>query len=124
MSGIVWLDSDDPCMGFPDVSSALSSPDGLLAAGGDLSPERLVLAYAQGIFPWFDEGQPILWWSPDPRAVLFPGEFHASRSLARSRRRAALSTTINRDFSAVIRSCAAPRGSETGTWITPEGWRR
>ncbi len=119
MSGIVWLNTDDPYMRFPDVSNALSSPDGLLAAGGDLSPERLLVAYAQGIFPWFDEGQPILWWAPDPRAVLFPGEFHASRSLARSQRRAAFSTTINRDFSAVIRGCAAPRSGETGTWITP-----
>ena len=119
MSGIVWLDTDDPHMGFPEVSNALSSPDGLLAAGGDLSPERLLLAYAQGIFPWFNEGQPILWWCPDPRTVLFPGEFHASRSLARSRRRARFSTTINCDFSAVIRGCAAPRGNETGTWITP-----
>ena len=117
---VVWLSPTDPPNTFPDIGSALHEPDGLLAAGGDLSPERLLHAYRTGIFPWFDEGQPILWWSPDPRCVLRPTDFRTS---SRTRRRVRSSTariTINTSFSDVIRQCAGPRRSEQGTWITAE----
>lgn len=120
MKQITWLHPDDPPTRFPPVSMALDEPPGLLAAGGDLSPERLIEAYRRGIFPWFSAGEPVLWWSPDPREVLFPGEFHVSRSLARFIRRGVLSVTENRNFPAVIAACAAARGPEAGTWITAE----
>nr|AUN36961.1 leucyl/phenylalanyl-tRNA--protein transferase [uncultured bacterium] len=103
---------------FPPVDEA---EDGLLAVGGDLSPERLLLAYRSGIFPWYSRGEPILWWSPDPRAVLFPGEFHCSRSLAKEIRRGGFSVTMDTAFPQVIQSCAkAPRKHEAGTWIVPQ----
>lgn len=105
---------------FPDPNRALREPNGLLAIGGDLSPRRLLRAYRQGIFPWFGPEDPILWWSPDPRAVLFPGGFHVSRSLRKRLRRCGLTTTLDRDFSAVIQGCAAPRGPDSGTWLVPE----
>jgi leucyl/phenylalanyl-tRNA--protein transferase len=102
---------------FPDPS--LAEPDGLLAVGGDLAPERLVAAYALGIFPWFDEDTPILWWSPDPRLVLFPAELHVPRSLARTLRRGNVRITADRAFERVIRRCAeARRPGQRGTWIT------
>lgn len=102
---------------FPDPS--LAEPDGLLAVGGDLSPERLVAAYALGIFPWFSEGTPILWWSPDPRLVLLPAELHVPRSLARTLRRGAFTFTADRAFEEVIRRCSGtPRPGQDGTWIT------
>ena len=104
---------------FPDP--ALADPDGLLAIGGDLSPERLLAAYAEGIFPWYDDRSPILWWSPDPRLVLDPGELHVSRSLARTIRRGAYRVTADRAFEAVIRRCAeTARAGQRGTWITEE----
>jgi leucyl/phenylalanyl-tRNA--protein transferase len=104
---------------FPDPS--LSEPDGLLAVGGDLTPRRLLAAYAAGIFPWFDERSPILWWSPDPRLVLDPGELHVSRSLARTLRRGRFQVTADTAFERVIRRCsAADRPGQRGTWITPE----
>ncbi len=84
---IHWLRPDDPPDSFPDVAKALRDPDGLLAIGGNLTPERIILAYRRGIFPWYDDGQPIMWWSPDPRAVIFPDEFHISRSLRRTLRK-------------------------------------
>lgn len=119
MNTIVWLsDSDEPTW-FPPVAEALTEPDGLLAAGGDLSPARLLAAYANGIFPWYTEGQPVLWWSPDPRAVLFPEELHVSRSLRRRLRSGIYHTRTDSDFAGVIRGCAAPRGSGGGTWLTP-----
>ncbi len=113
---------------FPDVRRALRHPNGLLAVGGDLSPRRLTDAYRRGIFPWFSAGDPILWWSPDPRTVLFPGHIRISRSLGKRLRRRQLGVTMDRDFAAVIRGCAAPRhdgGSAAddpanGTWILPE----
>ncbi len=105
---------------FPPVGQALEEPDGLLAVGGDLSPERLIQAYRQGIFPWFGKEQPILWWSPDPRTIIFPRKFHRSRSLERTLRRGHFKVTRNVDFGAVIRGCAAMRGLETDTWITTE----
>jgi leucyl/phenylalanyl-tRNA--protein transferase len=115
-----WIDSNDPDIGFPDVELALRDPDGLLAMGGDLSTPRLLHAYRHGIFPWFGPRQPILWWSPDPRLVLYPYELHISRSLARTLRRDRFRVTLDQDFRAVIEHCAAPRPGQTGTWITPE----
>lgn len=99
----------------------LAEPDGLLAAGGDLSVERLVLAYSMGIFPWYTEGSPILWWSTDPRLVLFPKELRLSRSLRQTMKRDIFEITFDRDFKAVISACAAAkRQGQEGTWITPE----
>lgn len=115
-----WLDPDDPELWFPSVEMALREPDGLLAVGGDLSEDRLLLAYRSGIFPWYGPGQPILWWSPDPRLVLFPERLRVSRSLAKTLRRGAFSITLDRDFAAVIGACAGHRPGQTGTWITPE----
>ncbi|MFN2334855.1 MAG: leucyl/phenylalanyl-tRNA--protein transferase [Wenzhouxiangellaceae bacterium] len=105
--------------GFPDPRQC-RHPDGLVAVGGDLSRTRLLNAYRHGIFPWFEPGGPLLWWSPDPRAVLFPGHVHVSRRLARSLRQQKLEITVNRDFAAVIDACAAPRSAAGGTWITHE----
>jgi leucyl/phenylalanyl-tRNA--protein transferase len=119
MARLTLLRPDDPPDGFPDPGSALSNPDGLLAIGGDLSPERLLAAYRRGIFPWFEQGQPILWWSPDPRAVLSPGTIHVSRSLKRTLRRDLYTVSVDQDFTGVITACAETRAG-TGTWITPE----
>lgn len=115
-----WISTASPPDAFPPVSSALHEPDGLLAAGGDLSEERLVYAYQHGIFPWYDSGQPILWWSPDPRCVLYPQNIHVSRTLRRSLRTSPLELTFNRAFDDVLDACAAPRRSQRGTWITAE----
>ncbi len=115
-----WIDPDSPDIYFPDVELALVEPDGLLAVGGDLEPERLLYAYRNGIFPWYGPDQPILWWSPDPRLVLFPGQLHISRSLARTLRRRHFTVTLDTAFEQVIRECAAPRAGQAGTWITPE----
>jgi len=117
---VMWLSPDDPPDRFPPINAALHEPDGLLAAGGDLSTERLLFAYRSGIFPWYDEGQPLLWWSPDPRCVFMPGDFHISRRLQRELRRSTAEIRINTAFSDVIRACAEPRQSEQGTWITSE----
>jgi len=114
-----WLTPDDPPENFPDPSQALHEPNGLLAIGGDLSTSRLLYAYERGIFPWYQDDQPVLWWSPDPRAVLFPPEYHASRSLRRTARRHDYSVSIDQSFVDVIRSCAQTR-ADTGTWITPD----
>ncbi|MEN7341950.1 MAG: leucyl/phenylalanyl-tRNA--protein transferase [Pseudomonadota bacterium] len=116
---LYWLGNDSG-IDFPPVESALKEPDGLLAAGGDLGEARLLAAYQRGIFPWYSHGQPILWWSPDPRMVLFPEDFHASRSLRRAERRYAPVVTVNRCFQQVVDQCAAPRDDDHGTWITPE----
>jgi leucyl/phenylalanyl-tRNA--protein transferase len=113
---------DDPPDTFPEpaiMGTALGHPDGLIAIGGDLSAERLICAYQRGIFPWFNEDQPILWWCPNPRAIIEPEHFHMSRSLARRLRRAGWRCTINRSFTEVIDNCASGRG-QFGTWITPE----
>ena len=115
-----WLDPQIPA--FPDTSRALSNPNGLLAAGGQLSPRWLLEAYRRGIFPWFNEGDPILWWTPSPRTVIYPWQFHISRSLRKVLRRGDYQVTVNRDFDGVIAACASPRGTtdnEPGTWITP-----
>ncbi|CDI90940.1 leucyl/phenylalanyl-tRNA-protein transferase [Pseudomonas aeruginosa PA38182] len=113
---LTWLSRTD--FDFPPLDKALQEPNGLLAAGGDLNPQRLVAAYRHGCFPWYQDGQPILWWSPDPRTVLFPDELHVSRSLAKCLRQQRFEVTFNRDFRAVIQACAAPRDYADGTWIT------
>lgn len=112
-----WVDRLNPV--FPPPGSALTDPDGLLAVGGNLSPDTLLKAYRQGIFPWFDSSQPILWWSPSQRAVLFPGEAHVSRSLRRTLRREPFAIATNTVFDSVITSCAEPRAKSPDTWITP-----
>ncbi|MBS0324428.1 MAG: leucyl/phenylalanyl-tRNA--protein transferase [Proteobacteria bacterium] len=113
---IPWL---PPAPIFPSVTSALDRPNGLLAAGGDLSPERLIAAYRHGIFPWFSEGDPILWWSPDPRMVLYPAELKISRSLARTLRKGGYDVRFDTAFEQVIQACAErDRPGQPGTWIT------
>jgi len=105
---------------FPDPDQALRDPNGLLAVGGDLQPERLLLAYRQGIFPWYSRGEPILWWSPDPRAVIPTGGLHVSRSLHRDLRRQPFAVSCNRAFTEVVEHCAAVRRrGQHGTWIHP-----
>jgi leucyl/phenylalanyl-tRNA--protein transferase len=117
---ITWLSPQDAPEWFPPLEQALDEPAGLLAAGGDLSPARLIAAYSRGIFPWYSPGQPVLWWSPDPRAVLFPEEFHRTRSLTKTIRNGGFRVEIDTDFAAVIDSCAAPRAQSLGTWITTD----
>ncbi|HEV7491589.1 MAG TPA: leucyl/phenylalanyl-tRNA--protein transferase [Rhodanobacteraceae bacterium] len=102
---------------FPPVESALAEPDGLLAAGGDLSPERLLAAYRRGIFPWYSRGQPILWWSPDPRTVFETDRMHVPRRLARALRTCEWTIRADSAFDVVVRACAAPRAHQRGTWI-------
>lgn len=120
MKTITWLSPQDEPDWFPPLEQALDEPSGLLAAGGDLSTARLLAAYRRGIFPWYSQGQPVLWWSPDPRAVLFPEEFRCSRSLAKTLRNGGFDCAIDRDFRGVIEACAAPRPQSVGTWITAE----
>jgi len=117
---VLWLSPDDPVEAFPPVATAMHEPNGLLAAGGDLSPERLLCAYRQGIFPWYDDGQPLLWWSPNPRCVLQSGDYHVSRRLRRDLRNSPAEVRINTAFSDVISACAGPRRSQQGTWITAD----
>ena len=114
---VPWIRGGEP---FPPIEKALKAPNGLLCAGGDLSPRRLLDAYAHGIFPWFSEGDPILWWSPDPRMVLYPGELKVSRSLRKSVDRGTYETRFDTAFRQVIAECAAPREGQSGTWILPE----
>lgn len=114
MAGIVRL---APGQDFPPTSLALDYPNGLLAAGGGLSPERLLAAYRRGIFPWYEAPQPVLWWTPDPRSVLYLDEFHIARSLRKTLRRNQLRLAVDRRFAAVITACAAPRRCSDGTWI-------
>ena len=111
---IPLLGPSDP---FPPVERALHEPNGLLAAGGGLSVARLVDAYQRGIFPWFSEGDPVLWWSPDPRMVLRTDRVHVSRSLRRRLRRGDYEVSFNRAFGDVLQACAAPRRAESGTWL-------
>ena len=115
-----WLDPD-PAAPFPPPARALREPDGLLAAGGDLSLPRLVNAYRQGIFPWYGEGQPILWWCPDPRAVFATDDLHLSTRFRRQLRRSSWRVRADTDFAAVIAACArVPRPGQDGTWITAD----
>src|SRR5258705_658623 len=111
---IPWLERASP---FPPVQSALKDPNGLLAAGADLSCERLLEGYRRGIFPWFSEGDPILWWIPDPRMVLFPEELKISRSLGKTLRNRSYEVRFDSVFDEVMAGCAAPRDGEPGTWI-------
>ena len=113
---IPWLTSD---LSFPPPERALIEPNGLLAVGGDLSCKRLIQAYSKGIFPWFNEDEPILWWSPDPRMVLFPNELKISRSLRKALQKHNYQVSADRSFDHVIAGCAAPRRNQRGTWINP-----
>jgi len=112
---IPWLERDAP---FPPVQSALKDPNGLLAAGADLSSKRLLDAYRHGIFPWFSEGDPILWWSPDPRMILFPAELKISRSFGKVLRNRSYETRFDSAFDEVLAGCAEPRKGAPGTWIS------
>ncbi len=113
---IPWLEADAP---FPPVATALADPNGLLCAGGDLSPQRLVAAYRRGIFPWYAPGEPILWWSPDPRMVLPPADLKISRSLAKTLKNARYEIRLDSAFERVVAACAAtPRPGQSGTWIS------
>jgi leucyl/phenylalanyl-tRNA--protein transferase len=114
---IRWLRSGDP---FPPLTQALAEPNGLLAAGGELSAGRLIDAYRSGIFPWFNHGQPILWWSPDPRMVLIPCELKIARSLGKVLRNRKYEVRADAEFRQVISACAAPRATQDGTWISAE----
>lgn len=117
---ITWLEPNGDREWFPPLSHALAEPEGLLAAGGDLSTPRLLAAYRRGIFPWYSAGQPVLWWAPDPREVIMPAEFRCTRSLAKTLRNRGFELGFDRDFAAVVRACAAPRDHSAGTWITAE----
>jgi len=114
----IWLTDDAPAHAFPDVDQAMIQPNGLLAVGGDLSPARLLHAYRRGIFPWFSQGQPILWWAPDPRAVLLSRTLKISRSLRKTLRREVFEVRFDRAFPEVIQACAEPRALQNDTWIT------
>ena len=119
MSDIPWLTADS--LLFPDPERALLEPNGLLAAGGDLTPERLIEAYKNGIFPWFEDDQPILWWSPDPRTILLPDKIRISRSLRKTVNKGLYKITFDQAFDRVVEACSESRdGAETGTWITAE----
>ena len=118
MSDLPLLDSENPV--FPHPDNALENPDGLLAVGGNLAPETLINAYRQGIFPWYEDDQPLLWWSPNPRAVLFPATVIVSRSLRKTFRQKPWQVRLNTSFQDVIEHCAAPRKSQADTWITQE----
>jgi leucyl/phenylalanyl-tRNA---protein transferase len=117
---MIFLLDNNPSTPFPDVALAEKEPDGLLAVGGDLTPQRLIQAYQLGIFPWFSEGEPILWWSPDPRTVLYPEKIKISRSLRKTLRKKLYNVTFDQSFEEVIHECAAPRDDSPGTWLVPE----
>lgn len=117
---IPFLAPDDETTAFPEVSSALREPDGLLMAGGNLSPGRLLSAYRLGIFPWYEEGEPILWWSPDPRCVIWPDNIRITRSLAKTIRSSKYEVTENLAYREVMKQCGAPRANSSGTWVTDD----
>lgn len=127
MPSVFWTESTDlvPWLHFenttfPDPSFALDEPEGLVAAGGDLSPQRLISAYRSGIFPWFNEGDPILWWSPDPRCVIAPESVHTSRSMRKFLRKTHWTLSFDTCFDTVIEACAETRSQQEGTWITQQ----
>lgn len=115
-----WLDPRDPQQAFPPAHLAMRDPNGLLAIGGDLSVSRLIRAYSCGIFPWYNPDEPILWWSPDPRAVMVPGEMHRSRSLDRAIRRADYAVSLDLAFGDVLTACSGARTKSRGTWLGVE----
>lgn len=120
MISLHWLDPENSLY-FPPVEQALEEPDGLLAAGGDLSTERLLSAYRHGIFPWYSEDEPVLWWSPNPRFVLYPEQLKVSRSLKKNIRNSACQVTMDTAFDRVIEQCSRlPRPGQAGTWISPD----
>ena len=119
MISLHWL-SNDPDSPFPPLEQALTEPEGLLAAGGDLSTKRLINAYQHGIFPWFSEGDPILWWSPNPRFVIYPERLKVSRSLRKTIRKELFDVRMDTAFADVLKACAAPRAQQAGTWITDD----
>lgn len=118
MVSIVWLDNARDPSWFPDPRLAMRDPNGLLAAGGDLTPQRVIAAYRNGIFPWYSPGEPVLWWSPDPRAILLPDELELSRSLRKFLRKRPFDVRFDTAFDQVINYCAKPRERQPGTWIT------
>lgn len=120
---LTWLDPHNDNQPFPHPDRALTEPDGLLAAGGNLTPRRLLRAYRMGIFPWYSADQPILWWSPDPRLVLLPECLKVSRSLRKTLRKGLFAITADTAFEQVVAACAGPRQGESGTWITSEMFR-
>lgn len=120
MSRIPWIAPDDHISPFPDVETALREPNGLVAIGGPLSPQRLERAYRCGIFPWFSDDQPVLWWSPDPRLIIYPRDLRISRSLRKRLRHGGYRLTMDQCFEPVVKACSAPRRGQEGTWITPE----
>ncbi|MFQ5470721.1 MAG: leucyl/phenylalanyl-tRNA--protein transferase, partial [Gammaproteobacteria bacterium] len=120
MDSPVWLDGEMEVIQFPSANDALDEPNGLLAMGGNLEPGNLVQAYKQGIFPWFSDDQPVLWWSPNPRAVLFPERLKISRSLMKTLKRGNYRITVDTVFKEVICACAGPRQTEKTTWITSD----
>jgi len=117
---LYWVADNIIADDFPPVESALRDPDGLLAIGGDLTSERLINAYKSGIFPWYSSGQPVLWWSPDPRCILIPGEVQISKSLNKTLKKGIFEVTFNQSFHTVINKCAQPRNGNPDTWITDE----
>ena len=114
---VPWIES---ALDFPSVNTALAEPNGLLCVGADLAPQTIIAAYSRGIFPWFSDNQPILWWSPDPRMVLFPAEFKVSKSLAKTVNRKQFEIRFDSAFAEVISACSEPRQQGGGTWIVPE----
>lgn len=119
-SRITWLSPSDPPDAFPPIGTAVQEPEGLLAAGGDLGSARLLAAYSRGIFPWYEDGQPILWWSPNPRCVIRPGGIHVAKRLQRELRHSTADYSFDSDFQGVMSACAEPRESGQSTWITPD----
>lgn len=118
MYPLTWLHPGQMDEPFPPLEHALHEPNGLLAAGGDLSLPRLLRAYRQGIFPWYEAGQPILWWSPDPRTILYTDQVRISKSLAKTLRQRPYHVTFDQAFAEVVKRCAGPRRGAHGTWIT------
>lgn len=117
---LTLLDPSQADQAFPPLTEALTEPDGLLAVGGCLSTQRIINAYTQGIFPWYNNDDPILWWSPDPRLIIFPEKLHLSKSLKKTLRKQTFQITFNTAFTRVIKACAAPRSNEPGTWLLPD----
>jgi leucyl/phenylalanyl-tRNA---protein transferase len=117
---LIQLDPHDPQQAFPPIQYALQEPNGLLAFGGCLSPQRIINAYKSGVFPWYNPGEPILWWSPNPRLVLLPTQLKVSRSLEKTLRKHLFTIRYDNDFISVINACAEPRAYSTDTWISED----